>query len=109
MKIMAFKAVDRDPLRGWATVLMPSGMILHDVGVFHDRGSDRSWVSAPSKPMIGRDGVQLRATTNAKLLYTPVITFETATIYRKFSDSVIAALRLAYPQALPLETEGQSK
>ena len=109
MKVLAFKAVERDALRGWATVLMPSGMILHDVGVFHDRDSDRSWVSAPSKAMVGRDGVQMRSAKDSKPLYTPAVSFETKALYQKFSDAAIAALRLAYPQALPPRINGDGK
>jgi hypothetical protein len=104
MAIEEFKSVEKNTLRGWARVRMPSGMILHDVGIFYD--SDRAWVSAPSKAMLGRDGVRMRSAKESKPLYAPVVSFETGALYRKFSDAVIAALRLAYPQALPPPAEG---
>ena len=59
--------------------------------------------------MIGRDGVQMRSRVNSKALYVPAVSFETKAVYQKFSDAVIAALRLAYPQALPPPAEGQSR
>jgi hypothetical protein len=106
MVIEEFKLVEKNTLRGWARVRMPSGMILHDVGVFYDGDGDRAWVSAPSKAMLGRDGVQMRSAKDSKPLYVPVVSFETGALYRKFSDAVIAALRLAYPHALPPPAEG---
>ncbi len=109
MVIEEFKAVEKNTLRGWARVKLPSGLILSDVGIFYDRDSDRAWASAPSKAMIGRDGAQMRSAKDSKPLYVPVVSFETGAIYRKFSDAVIAALRLAYPQALPPPAEGRSQ
>jgi hypothetical protein len=105
MVIEEFKSVEKNALRGWARVRMPSGMILHDVGVLRQR-QRQGVVSAPSKAMIGRDGVQMRSAKDSKPLYTPTVSFETGALYRKFSDAVIAALRLAYPQALPPPAEG---
>jgi hypothetical protein len=109
MVVEEFKAAERNTLRGWARVRMPSGMVLHDVGIFYDRDSDRAWVSAPSKAIVGRDGVQMRSAKDSKPLYTPAVSFETKALYQKFSDAAIAALRLAYPQALPPRINGDGK
>ena len=90
--------VDRrsNTLRGFARVILPSGMILHDVGIFVDGG--RAWATPSSKAMLDKDGVALRDGT--KIKYSPVVTFTSKELRTKFSDAIIAALRIAHPDAL---------
>jgi hypothetical protein len=90
--------VDRrsNTLRGFARVILPSGMILHDVGIFVDGG--RAWATPSSKAMLDKDGVALR--DDAKIRYSPVVTFVSKELRAKFSDAVIEAMRIAHPDAL---------
>jgi hypothetical protein len=90
-----FKPLVRSSLRGFARVRMPSGMIIHDVGVYEREG--KRWASPPSKPAISRDGTAFRK--DNKPVYTPIITFESKALRDKFSDAVITAIEAAHPEA----------
>lgn len=69
-------------------------MIIHDVTVM--TGPHGPWASPPAKPMIGRDGIAMKD-ANGKARYSPVIEFSTREIRTKWSDAVIAAMRIAHP------------
>jgi hypothetical protein len=96
--VTEFKPLVKGTLRGFAEVHLPSGMKLHDVQILETNG--RWWAGAPSKPQLNRDGVALRDTAG-KIKYQPVVSFASKAIRDRFSDSVIAALWLAYPEVVP--------
>ena len=87
--IEEYTAVTRNALRGFARVRMPSGTIFHDVGIYEKDG--KRWASPPSKPMLGRDGKQMRG--------RDVMTFASKEIRDKFSSFIIAALEATHPEA----------
>jgi hypothetical protein len=91
-------------LAGFAEVRLPSGMILHDVGI-HIAGAS-AWASLPGKPMLDRNGVVLRD-DRGKIKYSRVITFANKELRDRFSEAIIEAIRLAYPDVL-VPTEGRS-
>jgi hypothetical protein len=91
-----FKTLERNSLRGFCRVRMPSGMILHDVGIYEKDG--KRWASPPSKPAIGRDGTAFKK--DGKPVYTPIVSFASKEVRDRFSDAVIEALQLAHPEAL---------
>lgn len=82
---------------------MPSGVVFHDVSVHFSNG--RFWAAPAAKPQMSREGVHLRDAHTAKFLYFPMVTFVTKEIRDKFSDAVIAALRLVHPDAFVIEPE----
>jgi hypothetical protein len=84
-------------LRGFARVRLPSKMVMHDVAVHHRDG--KSWVSPASKPMLGRDGQQMKS-ADGKLMWVPLTTFADRETRERFSVGVIEALRESHPQAL---------
>jgi hypothetical protein len=73
-------------------------MILHDVAVHMKNG--KSWATPAGKPRLGRDGLQMTDPTTGKLLWTPIVAFETKQIGDRFSVQVIEALRRGFPAAL---------
>ena len=93
--IEEFKAVSRNSLRGFARVRMPSGVIFHDVGIYGKDGT--RWASPPSKPMLGRDGAQIKR--DGKPRWTPVVSFAAKEVRDKFSGAIIAAIEAAHPEA----------
>ena len=95
--IEEFRAVTRNTLRGFARVRLPSGMVIHDVAIHLKDG--RAWASPPGRPMIGRDGTQMRD-RDGKVQFAPVITFSDRVTHDRFSDAVLAALRSSRPEAL---------
>ena len=94
--------INRNTLLGFARARMPSGMILHDIGVYYKDG--KVWASPAGRPMIGRDGVVMR--DGDKVKYLPVISFSSKQARDGWSAAVLAALREAHPEALPEPVAG---
>jgi hypothetical protein len=90
-------AVERNTLRGFCRVRLPSGMVLHDVAI-HSKGV-AAWVSPPSKAMVGRDGTQLKDVAG-KPLWSPCVTFASKELHERFSTGILDALRLVHPEVL---------
>lgn len=90
-----WKPMERNTLRGFARVRLPSGMVLHDVAIHQKNGS--AWASPASKPTIDRDGAVLKD-QNGKVRYTPIIDFTSRETRNRWSDAVIAAVRDAHPE-----------
>src|SRR3954468_20440852 len=70
--IESFSPMPKNTLVGFVTVRLPSGLVFHDVGVHRQGGS--MWASPASKPMIGRDGMQMRDAAG-KARWTPIVSF----------------------------------
>lgn len=97
VKILSWREMRRNSLLGFAKVEFPSGLIVSDVTILtSDRGA---WASPPSKPMINKEGVALKD-DNGKIKYSPIIEFASKEIRNRWSDAVIAAMRVAHPEAL---------
>ena len=92
-----WKPLARNSMRGFMTVTLPSGMVVHDIVVHVTNG--QPWAAPPSKQMIGRDGGALKD-ANGKGRYSPVISFADKATRDRWSDAVIAALTAAHPDAL---------
>jgi hypothetical protein len=98
----AFRIFDWRPLRknsllGFVSVELPSGMTIADVVIL--TGANGPWASPPAKPQIDRTGAVVKG-PNGKTVYLPIINFISKERRSAFSDHVIAALRLAHPDAL---------
>lgn len=90
-----FKPLARKSLCGFARVRMPSGMIIHDVGIYEKDGI--RWAFPPSKPVIGRDGTIFK--NGNKPAYSPMITFASKDGRSRFTDAVVAAVAAPHPGA----------
>ncbi len=84
-------------LRGFVKVTLPSGMVLHDVAIHIASG--RAWAMPAGKPMLDRDGAAMREAAG-KVRYLPVVSFTAKEVRDRFSNAVIEAMRLAYPDEL---------
>ena len=58
MRLLDFKPVRKNSLRGFASIKLPNGLIISDVVV--GETGDRQWALLPSKAMIDRDGELMR-------------------------------------------------
>lgn len=90
-----FTPVAKNTLVGFVTVRSPRGLVFHDVAV-HRRG-DSVWASPASKPLVGRDGVQLKDAAG-KTRWTPVVSFAAKELRDRWSAGVIAAVQFAHPE-----------
>jgi DNA-binding cell septation regulator SpoVG len=95
--VESFTSMAKNSLLGFATVRIPSGLVLHDVAV-HRQG-DSIWVMPPSRPMLGRDGSVMKD-TNGKVRYQPIITFRDKQTQARWSAAVIEAMRQQHREVL---------
>src|SRR4051812_30083032 len=95
--IESFTPMARNSLLGFATVQAPSGMVFHDVAVH--RQNDSLWVSPASKPMLDRNGVQMKD-ANGKLRWTPIVSFKDKQARDRWSRAVIGALKSQHPEVV---------
>jgi hypothetical protein len=94
--VETFNEVRRNTLRGFAKIVLPSGMILIDVAIHVQ--ADAAWAMPPSKAMLDRNGDTMR--DGPKVRYAPVIAFRSKELRDRFSAQVIEALRQSHPEAL---------
>ena len=92
-----WKPLRKGSLRGFVTVSMPSGMVVHEVAVYVTNG--KAWAKPPSKPMIDRNGCVMLDDAGKKR-YSPLFAFASAEIRHRWSEAVVAALLAAHPEAL---------
>ena len=99
VKITEFRAVRRNTLRGFATVLIPEmHLSIHDIGV-HQHDNGKRWVSLPAKPVLDRDGNPTR-TSEGRIEYARLFSFDSRAVSDAFSAAVIAAVVEFDPAAL---------
>jgi hypothetical protein len=95
--VKSFSPIRKNTLRGFATVQLPSGMIVADIGIHTDSG--RVWASPPSKAMLNRDGATIRDDAG-KVRYSPIITFASKELRDRFSAAIVDAIETAHPGVL---------
>lgn len=80
-RILSFRTHEQKTLRGFLTVELPSGLVLHDCTV-HERDGSR-WVGLPRKSYTDRDGAEQ---------WQPVVEIPDRARRDRFSEQVLAAL-----------------
>jgi hypothetical protein len=73
MKCVDYKEVRKGALLGFASIAMPSGMVIRDCS--HCESGGKQWVAPPGKPQIDKD--KQTVFKDGKLQYTNIITFTT--------------------------------
>lgn len=97
MRLVSWKPLAKNSLRGFATVELPIGLQIADIPVLV--GKNGPWASLPSKPVLDHDGTQKRD-ANGKAAYVPILSWHTRDLSNRFSDSVVALVREADAHAL---------
>jgi len=97
VRVVSFKPVQRNTLRGFATVEFGSLRII-DCSVHEHVTSGRCWVSLPGKPVLDDQG-RINATDRGKLAYSPTAEWTNRNASDRFSQLVIAELRRDWPEA----------
>ena len=96
VKVTDFRAFRRNTLRGFATVRVDElQLTIHDIAV-HQHDSGARWVGLPSKPLVDSGG-NIKRTTDGKIEYVRLFTFDARAVSDAFSAAVITAL-LDYDQ-----------
>ena len=94
--LLGWKALQRNSLRGFATVRIGRSLSIKDVGVYSSKG--RQWASLPSKPVMASDGTARRS-DDGKIQYVPVLEWIDRDSANRFSAAVIEAVEREYPGA----------
>ncbi len=89
-EVFNFRALVRNSLRGFFSVRLPSGMLLHDLSLFKKEGS--RWIALPSRAYQGKEG---------RTSYTPIVEFINRAVSDQFRDQVLAAIDAMVPPELP--------
>jgi hypothetical protein len=85
-RLISWKAVRKNSLRGFASIELPTGLRIFDIPVLSARG--KVWAALPSKPQL-EDG-QHRRDINGKPAYSPVLEWRSRDLADRFSAAVIA-------------------
>ena len=80
IQISNWKTRENNTLRGFFTITLPSGMILHDC-MLHQQ-EDRRWIGLPSR--------EYEVQGDRK--FAPIVTFVDKPAEQRFRDQVLAAL-----------------
>jgi DNA-binding cell septation regulator SpoVG len=96
MIINQFKKIRKKSLIGFAQVLMPSGIIVHDVMILE--GKYGPWARAPGKPRVDKDG-QPVFDAKGYQVQDPIVSFKDKETAGAWSNAVIEALKLSHPDA----------
>lgn len=89
LQLLDWKRIDKGALIGRATVLLPSGLQISDVGIFTKDG--RTWAQMPAEAMRDADG-QLLKDERGKTRYRSPLKWATRDLQDGFSAAVVAAV-----------------
>jgi hypothetical protein len=97
MRLLSFKPLVKNSLRGFGEFELSNGLRLIDCPVLVTNG--KAWVALPSKPVLDRDGRQ-KTDANGKAVYVPVVQWRDRNLADRFSEAAIELIRAAHPDAL---------
>ena len=96
MRLRSFKPLSKGALRGFATVELPSGLVISDCPVLLNNG--KAWATLPSRPVLDRDGRHVEV--SGKKQYAPFADWRSRELADRFSATIVALVRAAQPDAL---------
>jgi hypothetical protein len=94
LRLLNFKPVAKNSLRGFAAVELPIGLRILDIPVLVSHG--KVWAALPGKPQLDQDGRHKRD-ANGKAAYSPVLEWKDRDLANRFSDAVVELVRAAHP------------
>jgi hypothetical protein len=89
MRLLDLKRIDRGALLARATVLLPSGLQISDIGIFQKDG--RCWAQLPSEPMRDAEG-QLLKDDRGKTRYRSPLKWSTKALQDGFSAALVGLI-----------------
>ena len=99
--ISDWKSRESGTLRGFFTTNLAIGLVLHEL-MLHER-EGRWWISFPSKPMLGTNGVALRDDSGKVRYSSPLVSVTKRQARDRLTEQVLAALRHAQPQLFAVQ------
>jgi hypothetical protein len=89
LRLLEFRPIIKGALRGFATVDLPPGLIISDIGVFC--GPNGTWANLPTRPVLDASG-QHKLGANGRKEYAPVMRWRNKDLAHRFSDSLTALI-----------------
>lgn len=89
MQLLDWKRLDKGALVGRATVLLPSGLQISDIGVFTKDA--RRWAQMPAEAMRSADGQPIKD-ERGKTRYRSLLKWATRELQDGFSSALIALI-----------------
>jgi hypothetical protein len=86
MKLLSFRRLTKNTLRGFASIELPNKLTIVDCPVHLANG--RAWASLPAKAAIDRDGRQI--VVDGKPQYVAIFKWGDRDLADRFSDAVVA-------------------
>jgi hypothetical protein len=96
LRLISFKPLRKNSLRGFANLELPNGLRISDCPVLVSNG--KAWATLPSKPVLDRDGKQVEV--ESKRQYCALIEWKSRELADGFSQAVVTLVRAEYPDAL---------
>ena len=89
MKLIQWRPMPRNSLRGFATAELPNGLTIADISVHVSHG--KAWASLPAKPQMNADRTARRA-DDGKIIYRPILKWRDRDLADRFSAAVVQAV-----------------
>jgi hypothetical protein len=96
MRLISWKPLVKNSLRGFATIELPIGLKIVDCPVLVSNG--KAWASLPTKPVLDRDGKHVKP--DGKPQYSAILEWKCRDLADRFSQSVVQLVLAEYPDAL---------
>ena len=96
MILREFRALSKNSLRGFATVELPSGLVIKDISMHTSNG--KSWASLPAKPHIAKDGSPVMK--DGKAQYLSILQWKNRDLADGFSAALVGLVTAEHPNAL---------
>jgi hypothetical protein len=87
-----WKTVERNTLRGFCTLKLPSGLIIREC-TWHVK-DDSEWIGLPSRPQLDKDGNTRRDTATGRPLYVPVVEIAGKDARARFQAAALQAVHM---------------
>ena len=88
MKCLSFKALEKNTMRGIASLEMPAGKVLNDCTL--DENREGMWVSPPGRLMVDANGCVV--TKDGKTQYAQVVSFASKEKRDRWSSAAVEAI-----------------
>lgn len=79
--VIAWKALERGSMKGFLSLSLPSGMVIHEIMLFEKEG--KRWIGLPSRPFEKKDGTKA---------YNAIVEFPDRDRRDKFIQMALAAM-----------------
>jgi hypothetical protein len=96
-KLMEWRPMRKNTLRGFAVIELPSGLVIRDISI-HEKGG-KYWAGLPSRPVLDADGRHVSNHAGHKQ-YTALLGWRDRDLADRFSAAVVELVRAAHPGAL---------